>query len=131
MTTLTLTQKIEAIQKAQDALRGSRWCQDTYVLEDRICATTALALSQGLPLHWYTYGDAWDAMLHSEVLDEIVVDMPMPTYPCISAVERICAFNNDADRKEDVIVQFEKTVARLARERSMERHPAAREMVAV
>jgi uncharacterized membrane protein YccC len=123
MTALTNTQKIEALERAQEALRQNGWCRYNFATRSgQICATTALAVGQGLSNSWHLYQEQWEAMFHSDLLDEVVADMPMPTEPCMDSIARICLFNNEADRKDDVIAQFQITIDRLKTQEALIKH---------
>jgi hypothetical protein len=124
MTALTNTQKIEALQRAQDALRERGWQKYAFKCGENICASTALAVGQGLGTNWHYFREHWDVMFHSDLLQDVIQDMPMPKEPCMDAIARICLFNNEeAQTVDDVIAQFQITIDRLARQN----HPASRE----
>jgi hypothetical protein len=116
MTALTNTQKIEALQRAQRVLRQKGWIKYNFEEETGVCANGALAYGSGCD-------SAWD-QAPRELLEDVVLDMPMPRHACMHPASRICEFNNEeAQTKEDVIAQFQITIDRLVRQN----HPASRE----
>lgn len=117
MTTLTTDQKVRILRDAQTLLRERGWRQfsfcDPYHYEETICANGALARASGLP------GRNFDELAPTELLEEVVTDLPMPHRPCMGPEDRICVFNNhEAKTVEDVIAQFQITIDRLERERA-------------
>lgn len=127
MTTLTIDQKVRILRDAQTLLREFGWRQfsfcDPYHYEKTICANGALARASGLP------GRNAAELAPTELLEEVVTDLSMPSEPCMDAIERICQFNNyEATTVDDVIAQFQVTIDRLERERAPREE---RELVAV